>query len=92
MTRESEVEKYLKQRVEQEGGEIRKVQWVGRKGAPDRFVALKGTHLVELKKPGKGLEDHQQREHERLKKHGVKIYVIDSFTGVDVFMQLILND
>ena len=61
--RESQIEKYLVQRVKALGGEVRKVQWVGRAGAPDRLVMLprwlgKGqlnhigeTIWVELKNP-----------------------------------------
>jgi hypothetical protein len=38
--RESDVEAYLVERVKALGGEIRKVQWIGRNGAPDRLVML----------------------------------------------------
>lgn len=38
--RESEIESYLVKRVESLGGEVRKVEWVGRRGAPDRVVML----------------------------------------------------
>ena len=38
--RESEIERYLVRRVKELGGEVRKVQWLGRQGAPDRFVML----------------------------------------------------
>lgn len=38
--RESEIEKYLVKRVKELGGEVRKVQWIGRRGAPDRIVML----------------------------------------------------
>lgn len=62
-TRESDVEAYLVERVEALGGEIRKVQWVGRNGAPDRLVMLPAkmccqrgpegrTLWFELKTPG----------------------------------------
>lgn len=36
--KEAKVEDYLKQRVEETGGLVRKVQWIGRRGAPDRLV------------------------------------------------------
>jgi len=36
--REATIEKYLVRRVKELGGEVRKVQWVGRQGAPDRLV------------------------------------------------------
>lgn len=38
--RESVIEKHLVKRVKELGGEVRKVQWVGRRGAPDRLVML----------------------------------------------------
>lgn len=38
--RESDIEKHLVKRVESLGGEVRKVQWIGRRGAPDRLVML----------------------------------------------------
>ena len=82
--RESDIEKHLVQRVHELGGEIRKVTWPGRRGAPDRFVMLKtGCFWVELKAPGKVAEPHQEREHARLRKMGQRVYVIDSLQGVD---------
>jgi hypothetical protein len=38
--RESDIEDYLVKRVKAMKGEVRKVQWIGRNGAPDRFVML----------------------------------------------------
>lgn len=38
--RESTVENYLVERVKALGGEVRKVKWIGRNGAPDRLVML----------------------------------------------------
>lgn len=38
--RESVIEKHLVKRVKELGGEVRKVQWIGRRGAPDRLVML----------------------------------------------------
>jgi hypothetical protein len=37
---ERDVEDYLVKRVKAMGGEVRKVQWIGRNSAPDRFVML----------------------------------------------------
>lgn len=41
--RESDIEKYLVKRVKALGGECRKVQFIGRPGAPDRLVMLPAT-------------------------------------------------
>lgn len=45
--RERDIEKYLVKRVKAMGGEVRKVQWVGRHGAPDRLVMLPVRRLAE---------------------------------------------
>lgn len=76
--RESEVEKHLKQRVEDTGGFTRKLAYVGRNGAPDRLCCWPGVHiLVELKRPkGPGAEAHQAREHERLRASGFIVEVV----------------
>lgn len=58
----------------------RKLKWIGRKGAPDRFFssARTGPFLVEFKAPGKPLELIQEREIARLRKAGMTVYVIDN--------------
>jgi hypothetical protein len=37
---ERDIEDYLTKRVKAMGGEVRKVQWIGRNSAPDRLVML----------------------------------------------------
>ena len=96
--RESTVEKHLVKRVKALGGECRKVQWIGRRGAPDRIVMLPGktrfsvnwpgkTVWVELKRPGEVAEPHQAREHERMRKMGQQVVVLDSIEAVDKFIE-----
>ena len=93
--RESEIEAYLVTQVKALGGETRKVKWLDRDGAPDRLVMLPEivTHgpagtipaecfLVELKAPGKKPTATQLREHERLRKYGWRVEVVDSFERV----------
>ena len=85
--RESDIENYLVRRVKAMGGEIRKVSWIGRRGAPDRRVMLGDrTAWVELKAPGKAPEAHQVREHERMRRLGERVLVIDSFEGVEALL------
>lgn len=91
--RERDIERYLVERVEELGGEVRKVQFIGHRGAPDRVVWLPVKHVkpyigmrqiwIELKAPGKKPEAHQLREHARLRKLGQQVEVIDSFERVD---------
>lgn len=82
--RERDIEKYLVQRVKALGGEVRKVQWIGRRGAPDRLVMLRGeTVWVELKAPGVKPETYQLREHARMRRMGQRVVVVDSIADVD---------
>ena len=84
MTPEGKIEKALCDRIKALGGEVRKVQWIGRRGAPDRLVLLPGYHpFVELKRAKKGAEAHQRREHIRLQRAGLLVLVIDSFEQID---------
>lgn len=89
--RESDIEKYLVKQVKAAGGEVRKVKWIGRRGAPDRLAMLPecemgrfgGTIWIELKAPGIKPEPHQVREHERMRKMGQRVEVVDSYERVD---------
>jgi len=89
--RESEVETYLTEQVIKAGGEIRKVKWLGRNGAPDRVVMLgkltPPTVWVELKALGEKPKPHQVREHDRMRKMNQRVEVIDSFEGVDALLK-----
>lgn len=82
--RESKIEKALVRRVKAEGGEIRKVQWIGRRGAPDRLVMLPGRNpvLVELKAPKGRLSKLQEREHEILRQWFV-VHVVWSLDALN---------
>lgn len=93
--KERDVERYLCRKVKEMGGEVRKVQWIGRRGAPDRLVMLQWeyhdmnynlTIWVELKAPGKKPEPHQVREHKRMRELGQWVEVIDSFEAVDALL------
>lgn len=103
--RESDIEKHLVNRVVELGGEVRKVKWIGRRGAPDRLVMLPSTIKlaptlfpkaygtggrtiwVELKAPGEKPEPHQLREHERMRRMGQRVEVIDSIEGVEALLR-----
>lgn len=92
--RERDIEAYLVKCVKELGGEVRKVSWVGRRGAPDRLVMLPfhtrsgrwaacPTIWVELKAPGQRAKAHQAREHKRMAKMGQRVVVIDSLAAVE---------
>lgn len=94
--RERDIELHLVERVKALGGEVRKVKWIGRRGAPDRLVMLPEytdgmdwrsfegqTIWVELKAPGVKPEPYQLREHKRMGEMGQRVVVIDSIEGVE---------
>lgn len=125
---ERDIETHLVQRVKRLGGEVRKVQWIGRNGAPDRLVMLPATatepkewrkfaeacnlpredwrdHLlgegrparsiwVEVKAPGLAAkfprnahERAQQREHERMRRMGQRVEVVDSYEQIEELLK-----
>jgi len=88
MMRESDIEKYLVKRVKELGGEIRKAKWIGHVGAPDRRVMLPGRQpiWIELKAPGVKPRSTQIREHNRMRRLGEFVEVIDSMEGVDALL------
>lgn len=94
--RESAIEKHLVKRVKELGGEVRKVQWVGRRSAPDRLVMLPTrwptshrprTIWVELKATGEKPRPSQLREHDRMRKMGQLVVVIDSIESVEELLE-----
>lgn len=73
------VEREFVKMFERAGWLVRKMKWIGRHGAPDRFVAKRGrVVLVELKKRGGELQPSQAREFPRLRNAGVEVPVIDT--------------
>jgi hypothetical protein len=94
--KERDIESYLVKRVKAMGGEVRKVQWIGRRGAPDRLVMLpdpgpgkavfNNAWWVELKAPGVEPEPHQLREHKRMRNLGQRVVVIDSLAAVEAML------
>ncbi|MCK5606051.1 VRR-NUC domain-containing protein [Candidatus Pacearchaeota archaeon] len=88
--RESKIEKYFTERVEAIGALQRKLAWVNRRSAPDRFVVYKGVSpLVELKATGKKPRPDQVREIKRLRDAGAWVETINSSEEVDRFVELL---
>lgn len=98
LLRERDIERRLVERVKEMGGECRKIKWIGRNGAPDRIVMLPNRYAtadylhaqtiwVELKAPGKKAEPHQAREHERMRKMGQRVEVVDSFERIEEILK-----
>jgi hypothetical protein len=91
---ERDIRKALKKRVEEYGGEIRAVSWLGRRNAPDVLClfsedvvlgfGLPGTHpFVEAKAPGGEPTLAQAREHARMRAAGCVVLVISTFEQLD---------
>lgn len=91
---ERDVRKYLKQRVEALGGELRKVRWQGRNKAPDERVLLRplffgqGCFFVELKRPGEEPDAGQWHEIRLLRSYGERVEVITCREDVDRLLPL----
>lgn len=91
--REKQIEARLKQEVEKIGGFALKFASPGNAGMPDRIALLPKGNLVfvELKAPGKSLRPLQIKRKEQLESLGFKVYIIDSYEKVDVFIQEVVG-
>ena len=77
---ESAIENPVVKRAEQAGYFVRKVQWVGRRSAPDRLFARKdrGQVYIEFKRPGDDARLAQELEHKRMRDAGIEVHVCDN--------------
>lgn len=90
---EGRVSAALRQAVIKSSGEIRKVQWGGRVGAPDWLVMLYGSALfVETKSPGEVPRRSQMVEFSRISHaSGIPVLVIDrAEDAIDIIDALLL--
>ena len=90
---ESSIESYLVRRAREEGDEVRKIKFIGHDGAPDRLLLVRKI-WVEVKRPGgkatfpkDAHERAQHREHERLRKAGHRVEVVDSHEGIEELLK-----
>lgn len=82
--KESAVAEHLRRKVEEAGGEVRKVIWAGRKHAPDYRVMLPGRSCwVETKSPTGTANAGQLREHARMRGLGESVLVLYTTEEVD---------
>lgn len=100
-TPEGKIEDYLVAQCETHGALVRKLAYIGRRGAPDRLAVWPAVQdpvdccaretpvdFVELKAPGKKPDEHQEREHKRLRDLGCNVFVIDSKEAVDKYIAM----
>jgi hypothetical protein len=91
--KESANEAYLRKRVNETRGFVRKVKWPGVRGAPDDLVMwphLKTYSFVELKEESQDwkLQPHQAREIDRMRCSGMNVAILDSPAAIDSFIRL----
>lgn len=84
---EKVIEAALVRRVKELGGLCEKFVSPGRRSVPDRLVTLPGGRIVfiEVKSPGKGPTELQERDHWRRRKLGCEVLVINSIEDVEKF-------
>ncbi len=82
---ESIIEKYLVSEVKKLGGTAYKFVSPGHAGVPDRLCLLPNGTLffVELKATGKLTRPLQDRQIEKIRAYGQRVYVADSMEKID---------
>lgn len=97
MTPEGKIQAYCMAELKEKGCLVRKIAYEMRRGCPDLIVWVPGvgmidfnygktprTILLEIKKDeNTEPEEHQLREHERIRQHGGDVRVIGSKRQVD---------
>lgn len=79
MLSESVIEGTVCGHAEMNGWLVRKLSWIGRRGAPDRLFMKGGRALfIEFKATGEKPDPIQVREIERMRKAGMEVHIIDS--------------
>jgi hypothetical protein len=89
--RERDIEAYLVAEVAKRGGVAEKFTSPARRSVPDRLVQWPpyGTiEFVECKATGEEPTVPQQRDHERRRKMGFIVVVVDSYEAVDNYLRM----
>ena len=74
--------------AENNGWEVRKMQYVRRRGCADRFFFGYGVIVpIEFKRVGKDPDPHQVKDHKKLAKVGVKVHVCRSLADVQAVLR-----
>jgi hypothetical protein len=76
---ESKIEQDICEFAKRHDWLVRKLSWIGRRGAPDRLFIRKGVAIfAEIKQRGKRATVQQEREHKRLRDQGMLVHVWDN--------------
>lgn len=86
--RESDIETRLVERVAECGCVAEKFSSPNKRNVPDRIIWFGWGEacFVECKAPGKKPTPGQLRDHARRRAAGYRVYVVDSFMGVEQFL------
>lgn len=80
MTPEGKVVADIKAYVKEQGGDVRKAEWVGHSGCPDLFIMFKDRHFwLEVKRVGGKVSPVQAREIARMLGAGCPVEVVFGF-------------
>ena len=89
--RESLIEAYLVSEVAKRGGVAEKFSSPARRSVPDRIVLWTNPadfQFVECKATGEKPTVPQQRDHDRRRKMGFIVVVVDSYEAVDKYLEV----
>lgn len=76
---EQPIEDWVCDQAEKAGWLVRKLRWIGRRSACDKFFAKDGRIvLIEFKRPKKAPSEVQLKEIQRLRDAGVEVHVVDT--------------
>lgn len=91
MTPEGRNEAYLHKRVEETGGDWRRLKWLGRRGCPDDVIWWPDgkVFFVEVKAPGEKPKKLQLYEHKLMRKTGLTVFVVDGPEAIDAMLEAI---
>lgn len=87
---EAEIERTICREAKAEGWIVRKLAFIGTRGAPDRIFGRSGrTVLIEFKAPGEEPTTQQSRRHAELRdEFGFEVYWCDDYDEPRRILQL----
>lgn len=92
--REKDIEKWIRQQIENMGGKFMKFVSPGNNGVPDRIAIMPGGHIwfVELKTDTGELAPIQTWQIEQLKKLDVPAIVVRGMTDARAFVDTLMDE
>ena len=89
---EREIERYLYKQITEIGGLCLKIQSPTTRGMPDRLVIRYGSQIfVETKSTTGKTRLYQRYIHDKLREHGVLVYIVNSRKDVDAICSILLS-